>query len=110
MFAVDGFALKEACLSTNAHELTENTQLYLLPPLECHVIDYGSEEEGCVCVCVCMYVIDYGSEEEGYVCVCVCVCMYVCVCHCVCHYVYVIFMKEHTHITFNTLPLVVPFV
>ena len=89
MFAVDGFALKEACLSTNAHELTENTQLYLLPPLECHVIDYGSEEEGCVCVCVRMYV---------------------CVCHCVCHYVYVIFIKEHTHITFNTLPLVVPFV
>ena len=50
VFAIDGFALKEACLSTNADELIEITQLYLLPPLECHVIDYGSEEEGCVCM------------------------------------------------------------
>ena len=67
-FAIDGFALKEACLSTNAHELIENTQLYLLPPLECHVIDYGSEEEGCVCVC-------------AYVCVCLSLCVSLCVCN-----------------------------
>ena len=85
VFALDGFALKEACLFTNAHELLENTQLYLLPPLEGHLIDYGSEEEGCEC-------------------------LHACVCHCVCHYVYMIFMKEHTHITLIHFPLVVPFV
>ena len=88
VFAVDGFALKEACLSTNAHELTENTQLYLLPPLECHVIDYGSEEEGCVSVCV-------------YVCVCLSLCVSLCVCD--------FYERAHPH-HFNTLPLVVPFV